>query len=90
MLSNGDRPITGYMRKPTLEEYRLYSQPKDVWVKGMTKREAFAMAAMQGMCAAYDLNETELSDGGDARLNAKFAVEHADELLKALENNNAD
>lgn len=52
---------------------------------GLTKREHFAAMAMQGMCAAYDLQETELSEGGDARINAKLAVEHADALLAALE-----
>ena len=52
---------------------------------GLTKREHFAAMAMQGMCAAYDLEETYQSEGSDSRVNARLAVEHADALLAALE-----
>ena len=44
----------------------------------MTKREAFAMAAMQGMMANPDVDL-------DYDLSAGYAVEAANALLKALE-----
>ena len=50
------------------------------------KRDRFelAKAAMQGLCAAYDI--TQLSDdGGDARISAAHAIEHADALLVELD-----
>ena len=48
---------------------------------GLTKRERFAMAAMQGLQAASPINDSELI--------ASLAVEYADALLKALEATNA-
>ena len=50
--------------------------------EGFTKREAIAMSAMQGMCSCYDISEL---DESDSRICAKYAVQHADALLKALE-----
>jgi hypothetical protein len=44
---------------------------------GLTKREYFAGLAMQGLCAR---NDGELSHN-----RAAYAVEHADDLLAALE-----
>jgi hypothetical protein len=44
---------------------------------GLTKRELFAAMAMQGLCA---INDGELSHN-----RAAYAVEHADDLLAALD-----
>ena len=45
---------------------------------GMTKREAFAMAAMQGFCAA------DTDDTLTVTMIAEFAVEASDALLREL------
>lgn len=46
---------------------------------GLTKREAFAMAAMQGYLASYP------SDSSPNAVNvAKYSVEYADALIEAL------
>jgi hypothetical protein len=51
-----------------------------VWSMGLTKREQFAMAAMQGLCANYSI---------DSRKNthdiAESAVKMADSMLVELE-----
>lgn len=47
--------------------------------RGLTKREAFAMAAMQGYLASYP------SDSSPNAVNvAKYSVEYADALIEAL------
>ena len=46
-----------------------------VYSSGLTKREQFAMAAMQGI----------LAKGGSGKLVSERAVEYADELLAELE-----
>lgn len=56
---------------------------------GLTKREAFAMAAMQGILANEGLREKlqlDMKHDGTNHDNyiAVYAVHHADELLKAL------
>jgi len=48
--------------------------------EGLTKREAFAMAAMQGMVTTVHLPNCPSAD-----ILADMAVNQADELLKALE-----
>jgi hypothetical protein len=50
---------------------------------GLTKRELFAMAAMQGICA-------NSSDRYTYEQAAGHAVAHADALLAALEGNHAN
>ena len=49
---------------------------------GLTKREMFAMAAMQGLCAAHDQNGTWSHSDRDVALEA---VLRADALLAELE-----
>ena len=49
---------------------------------GLTKREYFAGLAMQGMIANTDTYVQDKS------VIAKLSIEHADELLKQLENEN--
>lgn len=48
---------------------------------GLTKREAFALAAMQGFCANQSTTFTEAS----GRQIAEYAASHADALLAELE-----
>jgi hypothetical protein len=60
------------------------------YTAGLTKREYFAMAAMQGILANRELQECLLTDtehDGTTSENcyAVFAVKQADELLKHLE-----
>lgn len=50
---------------------------------GITKREYFAAMALQGIIAAHNIYET----GIDHEVNAKTAVNAADELIKALNKN---
>lgn len=52
--------------------------PPEPLARDMTKRERFAMAAMQGLLAEHEVNEFT------AR-NAAFCVECADKLLAALQ-----
>ena len=57
---------------------------------GLSKRERFAMAAMQGILASRELQKCLIHDAkhnGDTADNciAAFAVRQADELLKQLE-----
>lgn len=47
---------------------------------GLTKREAFAMAAMQGIAG----NSHDSTVGADAPTAARWAVEYADYLLAEL------
>ncbi len=58
---------------------------------GLTKREAFAMAAMQGILASRELQECLITDqkiDGTNHENcfAAFAVKQADALLNELDN----
>jgi hypothetical protein len=48
--------------------------------KGLTKREYFAAMALQGIIAAHNIYE----NGIDNEVNAKTAVNAADELIKTL------
>lgn len=48
------------------------------YANGLTKREAFAMAAMQGLCAAPDSGQWK------AGQIANYAIEQADALITAL------
>lgn len=57
----------------------------DVLSEGLTKREAFAMAAMQGLLANSEPNSWSEEQWYDQF--SKQAVNHADALLKELENN---
>lgn len=71
-----------------------YDAPDEGWYhveheEGLTKREAFAMAAMQGMLACdkiHDDMNASLKQGGNARIEiARAAINLADSLLKELE-----
>jgi hypothetical protein len=54
---------------------------------GLTKREMFAMAAMQGLCSNSFFASKAVSDGNVSvdSLIATRSIEIADELLKQLE-----
>ena len=80
MTKNADKPAY-----PSGEAYRSQSMPGGDWVEckkgalhnGLTKREMFAMAAMQGI-----LTRSANTDRGAI---ASYAVEYADALLAELE-----
>lgn len=78
-MNNADKPAYP-------QQGHNYDCPDGGWYhvehqEGLTKRERFAMAAMQGMLA---------SNGGygDKESLSKYAVKQADELLKLLEQTN--
>lgn len=50
---------------------------------GLTIRQEFAKAAMQGLIASTDWNESVATDGFITR-GAELSVIYADELIKAL------
>ena len=67
------------MNKMENSELAAYPRDRDGFSKGMTKRERFTMAAMQGLLSnsAYDeYGATQLS---------KEAISYADSQLKELE-----
>ena len=72
---------------PSGEAYKSQSVPDGDWVEckkgalhnGLTKREMFAMAAMQGLCA-------HSGDYHEFKHLAADAVNYADALLAELEN----
>jgi hypothetical protein len=54
--------------------------------EGLTKREAFAMAAMQAIIPSYMNKPVSLDDiDSPQRLCAQWSIKFADELLKQLE-----
>jgi len=80
-MENGDMPIHqcfwadgSSMKSHEADEIKGTNQ-----MLGLTKREAFAMAAMQGSLAS------DITDGSDVETIAEWAVECADALLNALE-----
>ena len=78
-MNNSDMPATAceVIEKTTNS---MGAGTKRVSYKGLTKREAFAMAAMQGMCANQIPNMD--SDYKELSINA---VATADALLKELD-----
>ena len=79
MKTNGDMPAMPF------EEVRSRFQGlPDKWANhgGLTKREMMAMAAMQGLLAAPDLNTVQPSSV------ASTAIIYADALLAELERKN--
>ncbi len=81
-FANGDQPAN-----PTEQSTEHFACPTTVYHTGMTKREAFTMAAMQGLCANQDLVAMvqSMPDTAIYRSVAKTAVAQADALLKELE-----
>ena len=84
-MSNGDMPANPIFNSEGGVSYYdpLISKHPDA-CNGLTKREAFAMAAMQGLLSDMD-HQTygfHLKGGGDSC--AIIAVDYADALLKAL------
>ena len=71
-MKNADKPIYPVLtQSPSLQNDTSL---------GLTKREYFAGLAMQGMIANTDTYVQDKS------VIAKLSIEHADELLKQLEN----
>lgn len=84
MNNNGDKPAYAHcMVDPSSGAYLI--EP------GMSKRERFAMAAMQGILANHSSIDRGISavlkgtTDGLAGHVAGMAIEYADELLKQLE-----
>ena len=85
MMKNGDMPAS-----PCGESYKTQQYPGGDWIhnkksalhSGLTKREMFAMAAMQGVLSA----ETQDYEYKDRESLIDACVEYADLLLKKLEN----
>ena len=76
-MDNADMPA---MAQPvTLDDYGdiTVASDHDTDYMGLTKREHFAGLAMQSLLAHYDADEC-----------ASYAVEYANALLKALEQDN--
>jgi hypothetical protein len=67
------------------EDSDFLGQPNERFSIGLTKREMFAMAAMQGLCSTSDLNG---SWRHDAATVAIAAANCADALLAELERTN--
>ncbi len=70
---NGESPSS-----PVVAEF-------DVISEGLTKREAFAMAAMQNILSHYNPYESGDFDSSEYNVTASHAVGLADALLKELE-----
>lgn len=78
-MTDGNEPASPF----TWWDHSLEGPAPRETYSGLTKREAFAMAAMQGMCADgfYDVNDPT---GRPAQRCANAAVRHADALIAAL------
>lgn len=65
----------------------VVSDDKHVWCEGLTKRERFAMAAMQGILSSpYYSDFCDQPDNYEKpKAAAEAAVKHADALLEELE-----
>ena len=75
-MNNADMPAAPNRIESIPNE--LYKSVPLHWPHGLTKREHFAGLAMQSLLAHYDADEC-----------ASYAVEYANALLKALEQDNA-
>ena len=79
-IKNGDMPVTPLVNENGHPFHASQVCFENVpLVSGLSKREAFAMAAMQGILASKYYSEFCADDGG-----AGAAVLHADYLLKEL------
>ena len=80
-MKNGDSPVTPYLRPPTDAEKQaaMSDALPDVWEAGLTKREAFAMAAMQGLLSAMGTQQWTPKEVADD------AIAFGDVLLTRLE-----
>ena len=78
MISKGDKPAAPSVSGGTICDVNSTMLAGAV---GLTKREAFAMAAMQGLLA----NSKYRPDEGGIDTIAHMSVNQADALLKALE-----
>ena len=81
-MNNGDKPASPLDSIAESDMCGGYNYEHS----GLTKREAFAMAAMQGIMVN---SNPQVSDDSSIYLVAAIAVDQADALLAALENNDA-
>jgi len=83
-MNNGDSPATACVVKAS-EQGKALGYSADTNYTGMTKREAFAMAAMQGLLANIEFPTCVNGvDVDEYELCANAAVKQADALLKEL------
>jgi len=77
-MNNGDMPAS-----PIIYADMGHNGQREIFCEntGLTKRESFAMAAMQGLCNAHDVDGTWAHDARDV---AMAAVQYADALLAEL------
>ena len=82
-MSNGNQPASPVVDTygHSLDVTHSYMQKGSL---GLTKREAFAMAAMQNILSQYNPYEQGGFDSSDYELTVKNAVGLADALLKEL------
>lgn len=81
-MSNGEQPAYPFV--PNMDKMDVTTKDAielSYGKEGMSKREAFAMAAMQGILASIPNGQTTMT----MTEIAGHAVDAADELLKALE-----
>lgn len=69
-----------YIKNGNESAYPTFETNPDTYHGGLTKREEFAKAAMQGILAGRN-HEADLQD----EVLVRWAIEIADELLKQLE-----
>lgn len=76
-MKNADLPAM-----PIIDD-KISTYEKEIYL-GLTKREMFAMHAMQNILSRYNPYESGAFDSGDYEETAKHAVGLADALLKEL------
>ena len=82
MNANGDMPANS----TSLEISDRYEQGYyDKVALGLTKREAFAMAAMQNILSSYNPYEQGQFDSSDFELTVTNAIGLADAMLEGLD-----
>ena len=72
--------------KPAYPAVNAGNDQPSFYESGLTKRELFAMAAMQGILAAMDCQSMVNNRATDSVGATNLAIVMADELLKQLEN----
>lgn len=83
-MTNADKPAYPIV-PPVFEEGPAFEGSN-----GLTKREAFAMAAMQGIVKEYVYQDSVTGETHGHDFVAQMAIKVADELLKELENRKND
>ena len=83
-MNNSDMPAAPCEVKAN-DQMKALGMSHDFNARGLTKREAFAMAAMQNILSHYNPYEQDDFDSSDYESAATQAVGLADALLKELD-----